>query len=189
MMKILPAVLFGLTDVVILLFLLFPFPFGGKWIMVLSGSMTPALQVGGLVLVMPAEPASLDVGDILVHNPPGYADVMIAHRVIEKIEGDTLEFRTKGDANEEADAYLIAEEQVVGKVLYHIPQLAYIINNLGEFGKTPMGMLLLMGVPGVLIVATEIRNIFKARNPLKIREDLIKKRMERRKKTFKRAII
>jgi signal peptidase len=186
-MKILPAVLFGLTDVVVIIFLLFPFPFGGKWIMVLSGSMTPALQVGGLVLVMPVKPASVDIGDILVHNPPGYPDVMIAHRVVEKLEGDTLEFRTKGDANEEADTYLVGEEQVVGTVLYHIPQLAYIINNLGEFGKTPMGMVLLMGIPGVLIVAIEIRNIIMARNPLKIREEMIKKRTERRKKAFKRA--
>jgi len=71
------AVLFVLTDVILTLFIVLPFPFGGKWIVVLSGSMTPTMQVGGMVLMTPGEPASIQVGDIISHYPPGYSDVLL----------------------------------------------------------------------------------------------------------------
>ena len=71
------AVLFVLTDVILILFVVLPFPFGGKWIMVLSGSMTPTMQVGGMVLMTPVEPASIQMGDIISHYPPGYSDVLL----------------------------------------------------------------------------------------------------------------
>jgi len=183
------AVLFGLSDVLLILFILLPFPFGGQWIMVLSGSMTPALEVGGMVMMMPVEPATLRVGDVIAHNPPGYSDVIVAHRVIEVIEGDPVSFRTKGDANEEEDQYTTPADNVVGKIYFHIPRLGYILDEVGEFGGTPLGMALLMGVPGVLVVLGEVRNIASARNPRKRREKVLRERMKKRMKSLKRKAI
>ena len=180
------AVLFMLTDVILIAFIALPIPFGGKWIMVLSGSMTPTMLVGGMVLMMPAHPASIQEGDIISLNPPGYPDVVVAHRVIEVIEGASPSFRTMGDANEEEDQYITTAENVVGDIRMHIPLLGYILEEVGEFGQTPLGMVLLMGVPSLLVVAGETRNILSARDPRKRRQKIIKDRIKKRTKAFKK---
>lgn len=178
--------MFVLTDVILILFIVLPLPFGGRWIMVLSGSMTPTMLVGGMVLMTPVEPASIRVGDIVSHNPPGYSDVIVAHRVIEVIEGDSPSFRTKGDANEEEDQYITTASNVVGEIRLHISHLGYILDEVSEFGETPLGMVLLMGVPAVLIVAGETRNIISARDPRKKRQKILKERIKKRTKAFKK---
>jgi len=180
------GVLFLLTDIVLLLFIALPFPFGGQWIMVLSGSMTPTMLVGGMVLLMPVDLTSIQAGDIIALNPPGYPDVVVAHRVIEVLEGSSQEFRTKGDANEEEDQYLTNGSNVVGEIRLHIPQLGYILEDLGEFGKSTAGMVLLMGLPAVLVVTGEVRNIISAQDPRKKRQKIIKDRMKKRLKAFKK---
>ncbi len=182
------AVIFGIVDVLFVLFLLLPLPLGGKWIMVLSASMTPALAVGGLVLVTPADPATLQVGDIIVHNPPGNPEIMVAHRAVEKIAGDVPGFRTKGDATEEADPYVVTASEVVGKVRLHLPRVGYMIDRLGELGRTPLGLALLMGVPGALIVAGEVRNILAARDPRRVRQKILKDRLARQQRLFRSSV-
>ncbi len=178
--------MFVLTDVILILFIVLPFPLGGKWVMVLSGSMTPVMQVGGMVLMTPVDPASIQEGDIISHHPPVYTDVIVAHRVIEVIEGDSPSFRTKGDANEEEDQYITTASNVVGDIRLHISNLGYILDEVSEFGKTPLGMVLLMGVPAVLIVAGEMRNIVSARDPRKKRQKILIDRIKKRTKAFKK---
>ena len=183
--KRLAMVVFVLLDLAIPLAFMSPLLFGGKWIMVLSGSMVPALEVGGVALVMPVNPVDLQVGDIIVHRPPGNPNVIIAHRAIEKVPGDALGFVTKGDANEEADPYIVTAADVTGKVFWHIPGVGYMIDNLRKFSRTPLGLVLLTGVPGMLIVASELMNIRSLRDPRKMRQKMLKDRMWRQKALFK----
>jgi len=72
---------------------------GWEFDAVLSGSMEPELAVGGLIVIRPADPQQLNVGDVISFKLPGI-DTPICHRVmdIQETESGRL-FTTKGDAN------------------------------------------------------------------------------------------
>jgi len=96
-------------------------------VVVASGSMRPTLQVGDLVIVQGVPASKIKVGDIIVFNQPGETTNTI-HRVvaIETLTNGTIEFRTKGDANPTDDPNWTPEQNVKGRVLYHIPYLGYL---------------------------------------------------------------
>ncbi len=122
---------------------------------VLSGSMSPALDVGGAVITQPVDPNTIEVGDIITFHSP-MDGRLVTHRVIAIQEKSPRYFQTKGDANEDADPYLVEAQNVVGKVRLHIPFLGYAAN----FVKTPMGFIITLGVPGLVIIGLEMRNIW-----------------------------
>jgi len=122
---------------------------------VLSGSMSPALDVGGAVITQPVAPNTIEVGDIITFHSP-IDGRLVTHRVIAIQEKSPRYFQTKGDANEDADPYLVPAENMVGQVKFHIPLLGYIAN----FVKTPLGFILSLGVPGLILVGLEVRNIW-----------------------------
>ena len=67
---------------------------------VLSGSMRPALPLGGVVVTQRIPLSSLRVGDIAVFHPPSDPTIDYVHRIIwlkRTAHGDLI--RTKGDAN------------------------------------------------------------------------------------------
>ena len=76
----------------------------GTALTVLTGSMTPGIPVGSVVVVRPVDPGTLKVGDIATYQvKPGKPDY-ITHR-IRKIDTSTTptSFIFKGDANRGAD--------------------------------------------------------------------------------------
>ena len=48
--------------------------------------------------------------------------MVVTHRIVEKSEEG---YHTKGDANEEEDAGIVSEEQVIGKVIAVLPWLGF----------------------------------------------------------------
>jgi len=125
---------------------------------VLSGSMEPALPVGSAILVRPVDPQAVSVGDIITYRQQGSPD-FVTHRVVEvEREGPALNFRTKGDANEDPDALLVPPDAVEGRVWLNIPYLGYV----AQYVREPWGFLLLLGVPGTIIIAGEVHNIVRA---------------------------
>ena len=89
-----------------------------------SGSMTPKLLVGDVVIIeklTEKEMHNLEVGDILAHAHDGK---IIVHRIIEiKDTNEGLIFQTKGDHNDSKDFYQIEESDVRGIVIFHIPYI------------------------------------------------------------------
>ncbi|MGC8627889.1 MAG: signal peptidase I [Acidimicrobiales bacterium] len=81
-----------------------------------SGSMTPALRVGGVAVVQ-AEPVSaVRVGQIIAVHPPEQPGIVRIHRVIEVVHrGSQVWVRTKGDANKLPDPGPI---RLVGSTAY-----------------------------------------------------------------------
>lgn len=142
-----------------------PWLVGWQVVVVLSGSMQPSLPLGSVVFVQPRGAASVEVGDILTYRlgsqgGPGSGQrvVEVTHRVVEVLhQGPDLYFRTQGDANKAPDPHLVPAENVVGTVWARIPYLGYVANGL----RRPLVLLLLVGVPGALIVAGEVRSIVK----------------------------
>jgi signal peptidase len=110
---------------------------------VMSGSMSPALRPGDLVIVKGEEPINL--GDMVTVES---GEFTYTHRVVEKLEGDLL--RLKGDANEDPDANLVEASQIIGKVVLIFP-----FSHL----YTPYGFASALLVPAALIIGKQAHTI------------------------------
>lgn len=123
---------------------------------ILSESMTPTLTMGGVIGLQNVEPEEVRVGDIIGFKLEGM-DTPVCHRVVEVVRTvEGVGFRTKGDASEDVDSWVVKPGNLLGKVIFHLPSLGY----AAKFIKTPYGFALLVGVPGLVIVASEIKNLF-----------------------------
>ena len=122
---------------------------------VLSGSMEPQLKVGGVVVSRPVGPEAIAVGDIIIFRPTAVGENLISHRVIGVEEKSPLYFKTKGDANDTPDPFLVPARNVVGKICFHVPFLGYAT----QFLKTPFGFLFALLIPGLIIIMMDIRNV------------------------------
>lgn len=122
-------------------------PFGFQLYCVLSGSMEPAYRTGSVIYVRPCDPAVLEVGDVITFQVS--EDTIATHRIVEVVgEGDTVRFRTKGDANDTVDGSLVSSENLIGKVVFGLPYLGY----LTEFIQTPRGRYITAAVGALLVV-------------------------------------
>lgn len=146
-------------------FFMAPRLLGWQMVVVMSGSMEPTLPVGGVAFVVPANASSVKVNDILTFRlPDGLSSpatgkiIQVTHRVVEVVQQDGgLAFRTKGDANQQPDSFIVPAPNVVGTVQWHLPYVGEVAKVL----RTRTGILLLMGIPGLLIVAGELRTIWR----------------------------
>jgi len=129
--------------------------FGWRMDALFSGSMEPQLKVGGVVITRPVEAEEIKARDIITFHS-SRRDVPTSHRVVAIEQGSQFRFLTKGDANEDADPFIVPAQNVVGKVCFHIPYFGYAT----QFVKTPLGLLLTLGLPGLIIVVMELRNIW-----------------------------
>jgi len=126
---------------------------------VLTGSMEPKLPVGGVAFVHAVLPADVHVGDIITFRDPvpEAKGALVTHRVV-GITSDSAgnpAFRTKGDANEVADPWVIPSSLLVGRVKYVIPYAGQWTTK----ARSPLGFLLIIGLPALYIASGEIRNI------------------------------
>jgi len=117
-----------------------------------SGSMSPSIDVGGAVVSRPVEPDAIKIGDIITYRSPRNGR-LTTHRVVGIEENSPLSFRTKGDANENPDSYQVPAANVEGKVIFDVPLLGHVT----DFVKTPLGFILMLGVPGMIIIGLEMR--------------------------------
>lgn len=97
---------------------------------VLSGSMEPSYKTGSLIYVQKnVDPAELQVGDPVTFRLPG--GMPATHRIVEVLPDEEdptgICFRTKGDANEQADPALLSPADVLGRPLFSIPCLGYLV--------------------------------------------------------------
>jgi signal peptidase len=150
---------FGMAAIILLMtaaVLVFLAPrFGWRVDAVSSGSMEPELRTGGVVITRPVAAEGIMVGDIITFYSP-LNEKLTSHRVVAAEDGSSFNFRTKGDANEDADPFILPAENVVGEVCFHLPYFGY----AAQFIKTPLGLLLTLCLPGLVIVVMEMRNIW-----------------------------
>jgi signal peptidase len=105
--------------------------FGYRYYVVKTPSMEPVLGVGDLILVKLTNAIDIEVGDIITFNPSSDGEAYLTHRVTEKLtdyEGTGVTcFKTKGDANEVEDGFLIDSSRVIGVEKVCIPKLGIVI--------------------------------------------------------------
>ena len=131
--------------------------FGWRADTVLSGSMEPALPVGCVQVAKPVKPEDIKVGDIITFRSPTNGKLM-SHRVVAVEEDQSYQFRTKGDANEDVDPYLIPSQSVVGRVCFKVAHIGYVV----EYLKSPIGFILL-GLVGIALVVAEVSTMLEVR--------------------------
>jgi signal peptidase len=129
--------------------------FGWRVDTVSSGSMEPALKAGGIVITRPVEAEDIKVRDTITFRSP-MNEELTSHRVIAVEAGSSPNFRTKGDANEDADPFILPADKVVGEVCFHLPYFGY----AAQFIKTPLGFLLTLCLPGLVVIIVEMRKIW-----------------------------
>src|SRR6188472_4042195 len=103
---------------------------GFETFVVLSGSMEPALGVGDLAVVGAVRPEQLKVRDIISYRTPARPNVVITHRLVGlgRNEAGRLTFETRGDANDSVDQVEVDSQAVLGRVIYAVPRIGYLVD-------------------------------------------------------------
>ena len=91
-----------------------------------TSSMYPIIKPGSLLLIKPADPQAISVGDIIELHAPWANGTLYAHEVVHiYVRNGTIYFRTRGVNNPVDDPGLVPGSDLVGIVEYHIPYLGY----------------------------------------------------------------
>jgi signal peptidase len=131
-----------------------PRALGWHGVIVLSGSMEPALKTGGIVFYQPVkDPSAIEVGDIITFTTPSGLGDKLTHRVVEVIPGpDGLSFRTKGDANSSPDVELAEPSRLLGVAKFDVPYLGRLV----DFLRHRDNFYLIVGIPALLLIISEL---------------------------------
>lgn len=103
--------IFSIIYILVIIYLLIFVPklWGYQPLVVISGSMEPTLNVGGLLYYHEQDLVDFNKDDILVFKSRNHT---ISHRIVDINEGG---FITKGDANKSVDSSIVNTKQVLGK--------------------------------------------------------------------------
>ena len=128
---------------------------------VLSGSMEPIIKTGSIVVVKPLSTSSgqadYKIGDIITFQTAINKE-LITHRIYDiKVVGNEPRYITKGDANNAPDQREILQREIIGKLLFSIPYLGYVV----DFAQKPLGFSLIVILPAIAIVSDEVKKIWK----------------------------
>lgn len=122
---------------------------------VLTGSMSPELEPGDMIITRRLEPEEIGIGDVVSYRLA--AGTLVTHRVTDIVrENGRLRFQTKGDANNTVDPKLIDSGEIVGIYLFKIPKGGYI----ADLMRTPFAALLLIVVPALLLTGSGLKKLW-----------------------------
>jgi len=85
-------------------------------------SMEPTFKLGDMLISKSVDPAQVRIGDIIFYRLEGR---ILAHRVVEESDDN---FRTKGDANEDPDDWVVPGRAVLGRYWIRLPYFGYIVH-------------------------------------------------------------
>jgi signal peptidase len=126
--------------------------FGHPTLVVVSGSMAPAIHTGDLVIdnrVSSAEAAKLNTGQIISFRAAPGAKT-ITHRIAQVVSvGGQMRYVTKGDANAAADNARVLPSQIEGVYSTKIPNGGYVLNALHQ----PLTLALLLASPALWLLS------------------------------------
>jgi len=155
--KTITYIIYGLVIIFAFLAISAKFSIGGiKLLVVKSGSMEPTIRTGSLVVDRTAK--EYKESDIITFRSTNDPSNTTTHRIvgIEK-QDNSVEFITKGDANDSNDPLKLNPDLIIGKVVFKIPYLGYIV----AFARTMPGLIILVIIPATIIIYDEINNIKK----------------------------
>ena len=145
---------------------------------IISPSMEKTLNIYDVIVnVKVKNPNDIKVGDIItfISTSASSKGMTITHRVIEITDGENGKlYKTKGDNNTSPDPKPATFENVIGKVIFKIPQLG----RLQSILTTKMGWLILVVIPAFIIILFDILKLIGKKTKRKIKK-LLKKNLQR----------
>jgi len=125
-------------------------------LIVISGSMEPAIETGDLLIATKADTADLEVGDV-VSLPSDLTQKLVTHRIvaITALDANRWEIEMKGDANPTVDIapYVVGDQ--VWKPGPHIPGVGYTVSTLMRPGFVMPAMLALVALLGFSLLSED----------------------------------
>lgn len=128
-----------------------------KSFLIQSGSMEPSIHTGDIIVILRS--SQYTKNDVVTFHTTDQR--IVTHRIIEKKEQDnkTL-FLTKGDANEADDDEYIQQKNILGKVVFVVPKLGFMV----AFAKSLPGLILLILIPTLTLLFDEGFKLFHKKN-------------------------
>ncbi len=116
---------------------------GAESYTVLTGSMSPGIQPGDLVVVKPVAADQVAIGSVVTYQLVSGQSEVVTHRVVGISIGTdgSQRFVTQGDANNAPDAEPVRPVQLRGVLWYTVPLLGYL--NMVINGQLHMVLLVL----------------------------------------------
>jgi signal peptidase len=113
-----------------------------------TGSMTPRMPPGTLVVVKPVPVEDISVGDVMTYQIKSGDPAVVTHRVIQQGVDMTGEprWRTQGDANDAADASWVLPVQVQGTRMYYVPYLGYVTSFITQQQRSVLTGIVVVGL-------------------------------------------
>ena len=149
--------------------------FGNKALIVRSGSMSPAIKTGDLIVIKAQ--TTYRNGDIIAFKDSTKPPVTITHRIIgQQTKDGQIFYKTRGDANNTEDFNFVPKSNIIGKADFGIKGIGKIF----AFTKTKAGFFAFVIGPALLVILFELVNIIKevkkskAKTPQEIYRQTIK---------------
>jgi signal peptidase I len=133
---------FLLVSMAFLWVLFAPEPFGGQasYVMIAGASMEPGMHAGDLAIVRDVQ--VYQVGDVVTYRHPVAGPII--HRIIDRV-GDRYIF--KGDNNDWVDSYRPSQDEFIGKLWIHLPDMAQVLQKIrSPIWRTILSLLIAAGV-------------------------------------------
>jgi signal peptidase len=131
-----------------------PWAVHGSALTVLTGSMSPTIPAGSVVVVEPAKAATLKVGDVVTFLAAPDKPDLVTHRIV-GVNGGGSSFTTQGDANRGADLEPVPADAILGKVAFHVPYLGAVRDSVSSPGARSTALVFL--AVGLLAYAATFR--------------------------------
>ena len=147
--------------------------FGNCVMQIMTGSMSPILQVGDCVIVQKIPIDQLSPGDVIAYlsESPQINGLMVMHRIVKILPDGS--FITQGDANPIPDDLPVRPDQIYGKYLRKSPFFTW-LTSFANFRK----VLLLLVMSMITVMAFyEVRSISQITK--EIRSESAEERRER----------
>ena len=133
-----------------------PILFGWQSVALVSGSMSPVLGVGDIVVAEPYDGSMLAPGAVVVFHAPG-SEKLTTHRIV-AVHGDGT-YRTRGDANAVADSTPVPPSAIVAVGRLRVPLIGMVMAWWQDRNYLPLAATL-----AILALAAALRNGGRARH-------------------------
>lgn len=159
-LKLITTTLFALALAAFLALAIGPRIFGYHTLTMLTGSMSPLINPGDVVVTHPVPAIEIRVGDIITYRIPVEDQRVETHRVtqVSTNTDGSIVVTTKGDANDGVDPWMAAiTAPTVDRYAFTIPYVGHAIRAVRE--PAVLGTLM-YGAPAVLVIGM-LRGIWR----------------------------
>lgn len=141
----------------LLLMLALSLAIGQRPVIVLSGSMAPAIQPGDILVERKIAPQEARIGQTITFREPGGEKRLLTHRVRSvRVRGDRVTIVTKGDANNSVERFTVPADGEIGTPAWRVPLLGY----LTTWVHTRTGLIVTLFAPLLILALLELRDIW-----------------------------